>query len=211
MIICWWILDGSERSIADGIRVLGHSGDNITSGGQLLAVLAGIGRTGDAFKAIAGAAAGLAADENDFSIIAAKVFPVGNLAGIDIGNLLQGQVAYGVRRVYDNGNAIVGQNSLLQAGFLFLCLQCPAGKADVAATFLYSLDAGTGSGGIVGKGNALVFIHKGFAQRIDDLLHRGRAISGNRTGQFTRLRIGLGIIVLAAAGQQQGGSTGDCH
>ena len=70
--------------------------DHITGGGQLLTILAGILGAGDGLEAIAGAAAGLTADQDDLGVIAAHVLPVGDLAGVQLGDLLQGQVGDGV-------------------------------------------------------------------------------------------------------------------
>ena len=50
------ILYGCKRSITDGIGVACHAGDNITGGGQLLAVFTLVLGTGDRLKAISCAA-----------------------------------------------------------------------------------------------------------------------------------------------------------
>ena len=49
--------------------VLRHGGDDVAGGGQLLTVLAGILGAGDGLKTVAGAAAGLTADEDDLGVV----------------------------------------------------------------------------------------------------------------------------------------------
>ena len=131
-------------------------GDHIAGGGQLLAVLALVLGAGDGLEAVAGAAGGLAADENDLGVIAAHVLPVGDLAGVELGDLLHAQVADGVVGVDDDGDAVVGQHGLLQAGGLLLVLQRAGGQADVAGALLHGGDAGAGAGGVVVDGDAAV-------------------------------------------------------
>ena len=92
----------------------------------------------------------------------------------------------------DDGDAVIGQNSTGQTGFLFLCFQITGRKADVAAAFLHSLDTAAGAGRIVSKADAGIVL-EGFAQCADHLLHRGGAIGGNRAA-----------AVAAAAACQQG-------
>ena len=80
------VLHRSQGRVADGAGVLGNCGDNVTGGGQLLTVLAGILNTDDLFEAAAGAGTGLTADQNDLCVSAADFGPVGDLAGEDLGD-----------------------------------------------------------------------------------------------------------------------------
>ena len=186
------ILEGCEGSIADGIRVLGDGRDDVTGGGQLLTVLAGILGTGDGFEAVARAGTGFAADEDDLGVIAADLGPVGDLAGVDVGDLLDSQIGDGVFGVHDHGDAVKGNDGPGQGGLLIV-LQRAAGQADVAAAFGDGLDAGAGAGRVVGEGHALVRFHEGFAERADDLFHRGRTVSRDRAA----------VVCLLAAAREQ--------
>lgn len=90
------VLQRCKGSIADGVRVLGDGGDDVAGGGQLLTVLAGILGARDGLEAVAGAGTGFTTDENNSCVIAADFGPVGDLAGVDIGDLLDRQVGNGV-------------------------------------------------------------------------------------------------------------------
>ena len=112
----------------------------------------------------------------------------------------------------DDGDAVIGQHSLLQAGGLLLILQRTGGQADVAGTLLHGGDAGAGAGGVVVDGDAAVLRHEGLAQGADDLLHGGGAVGGDGAGQLGGgLVLGLVGVVglgLAAAGHQAQGQQG---
>ena len=60
--------------------------------------------------------------------------------------------------MHDDGDAVIGQDGLLQAGCLLLVLQRTGGKADVAGTLLHGGDAGAGAGGVVVDGVAGFFL-----------------------------------------------------
>ena len=178
------VLKSCEGSVADGVRVRGDGGDNVTGGGQLLTVLAGVLGVGDGLEAVAGAAAGLTADEDDLGVIAADFLPVGDLAGVDLRNGLNVEVGDGVCRVHDNGDAVEGKDGLLEAGGLLIVLQRAGGQANVAAAFGHGGDAGAGAGRVIGEGHALVLLHEGFAQCADDLLHGGGAVGRDGAAQL---------------------------
>ena len=113
--------------------------------------------------------------------------------------------------MYDNGDAIVSQHRLLQAGRLLLVLQGAGGKADVAGALLHGGDARAGAGGVVVHGDVLVGRHIGLAQRADDLLHGGGAVGGHRTADRRRAAVigaiaaivGVVVVGLIAAARQQ--------
>ena len=84
----------------------------------------------------------------------------------------------------DDGDAVIGQDGGRQAAGCFLILQIAAAEANVTAALLDSLDAGAGTGGVVGKGHAVVLLHERLAQRPDHLLHRGGAVGRHRTGEL---------------------------
>ena len=56
--------------------------------------------------------------------------------------------------------------------------QVPTAQANVAAALQHCLD--TGSGGVVGEGDALVFAFKGLARSPDDILRGSGAVGGYR-------------------------------
>ncbi len=112
---------------------LGHGGDHIAGRGQLLAVLAVVRCAGDGFKAVPGAAAGFPANQDDLSIVSARVFPVGDLAGIYFGDGIYIEIRNGIVGVDDYRNAVIGQHSPGQTLGGFLRFQVAAAEADVAA------------------------------------------------------------------------------
>ena len=96
--------------------------------------------------------------------------------------------------MHDDGDTVIGQNGLLQAGRLLLVLQRTGGKTDVAGTLLHGGDAGAGAGGVVVDGHTAVGGHEGLAQCADDLLHRGGAVSGHGAGD------GGGVAAVVVSG-----------
>ena len=62
------VADGGQGGVADGQLVGGDGRDDGAGGGQLLVVDAGVLDADDALKAVAGAGAGLAADDDDLAI-----------------------------------------------------------------------------------------------------------------------------------------------
>ena len=97
----------------------------------------------------------------------------------------------------NDGDAIKRDGRTDQTGALFIVLQRAAGQADVAAAFGNSLNAGAGAGGVIGHVNAFFFL-KCFAERADDLFHRGRAVGRDR-----------GSILLRTAYKRQRGEGND--
>ena len=100
----------------------------------------------------------------------------------------------------NDGDAIVGQHSFLQAGRLLLVLQGTGGKADVTGTLLHGGDACAGTGGIVVDGDVFVGRHVGLAQRADDLLHGGGTVGGDGAADGGGRGIaGVAAVVVVAA------------
>ena len=122
--------------------VLGHGVDDVARGGELLTVLAGVLGVGDGLKAVTRAGAGLTADEHDLGVVAADVLPVGDLAGVDLGDGVNVDIGDRVLGVHDNGDAVERDDGLNKAGGLFVILERTARKADVAAVFKHGLYAG---------------------------------------------------------------------
>ena len=178
------VLDGGEGGVADGIRVLGHGGNHIAGGGQLLAVLAVVCCAGDGFKAVPGSAAGFPANQDNLRILSADVLPVGDLAGVDSGDGIYIKFGYRIVGIHDHRDTVIGQHRPGQPLGGFLHFQIAAAEADVAAPFQNRLDARAGAGGVVGEGHTVVLRLKRLTQRTDHLLHRGRAISGDGAGRF---------------------------
>ena len=114
--------------------------DFISTGrGQFLAVLAGILGAGNGFKAVPRSAASLPANEDYGRVAAACILPVGDLAGVELGDGFHVQVGHGVVRVNDDGDAVIGQDGGRQAAGCFLILQIAAAEANVTAALLDSL------------------------------------------------------------------------
>ena len=113
------VFDGSERSVANGAGVAGNGRDYVAGRGQFLPVLTGVFGIGDGFKTVTGTGSGFTADQNDRFIITADFVPVGNLTGINFGNLLQCKIRYRICRVDNDGDAVISQNRLDQAVGLF--------------------------------------------------------------------------------------------
>ena len=185
------VLHSGEGGVADGVGVAGHSGDHIAGGGQLLVVLAGFLGACDRLEAVPGAGPGLTADEGDLQVVTAHVLPIGDLAGVDLGDLLHAEVAHRIGGVDDDGDAVQRHDSLGEGGFL-LILQGAAGKADVAGAVDGGLDAGSGAGGVIGEVDVGIHLHESLTQGADDLLHGSRAVGGHIPGELGRLGRGLG-------------------
>ncbi|CAN3975595.1 TSCPD domain-containing protein, partial [Dysosmobacter welbionis] len=75
---------------------------------------------GDRLEAVTGTGAGLTADHGDGAGVAAELRPIGDSAGVDGGDLLQGQVGDGVLSVDDHGDAVQGHDGLSQAARLLV-------------------------------------------------------------------------------------------
>lgn len=57
-----------------------------------------------------------------------------------------------------------------------------------------------GAGRVVGEGRALIGFHKGFAERADDLFHRGGTVGRDRAARGGRAVV---VCLLAAAREQR--------
>src|SRR5699024_3091416 len=112
------VADGGQGGVADGQLVGGDGRDDGAGGGQLLVVDAGVLDADDALKAVAGAGAGLAADDDDLAILAADVGPVGHFLLEDLGQLLDAQVRDGVLVVDHHGDAVQGDGGGGDAGLV---------------------------------------------------------------------------------------------
>ena len=123
--------DRGERGIADGVGVRRHSGDHSAGGGQLLCEDARLARAGDGLKAVARAAAGLAADAGDHKVFAAELVPVLDLALEDGGDLFNGQIVHGAVLVDDDRDAVERDDRAGETGLARL--ERTGGKADIAA------------------------------------------------------------------------------
>ena len=106
--------------------------------------------------------------------------------------------------MHDDGDTVIGQNGLLQAGRLLLVLQRTGGKTDVAGTLLHGGDAGAGAGGVVAYGDALVVGLESLAQGHDDLFHRGRAVGADCAGHFGVVFVigAAAVVAFSACGEQ---------
>ena len=88
--------------------------------------------------------------------MSARVFPVGDLAGIYFGDGIYIEIRNGIVGVDDHRNAVIGQHSPGQALGGFIRFQVAAAEADVAAPLQNRLDAGAGASGVVGKSHIFV-------------------------------------------------------
>ena len=113
------VLDRGQGDIADGIGILCYCGKHCAVGGQLLAILAGILGIGDGLEAVAGAGILFTADQDDLTVAAAYILPVGDLTFVNAGDLLQCQICNGVAGIYDYCDAVDGNHSFLQTLSLF--------------------------------------------------------------------------------------------
>src|SRR5699024_348803 len=176
------VVHGGQGGIADGVGVGGHAGDDLTGGGQLVLVLAGILGAGDGLKAVPGAGTGLTADGHDLTVTAPQLGPVGDLAGEDLGDLLDGQVGHGIVGVDDDGDAVLGHGDLLHAGLVVL--EVTAGQADVGGAVLGGGDAGAGAGAGVLDLYVGLDLLEGLDQSPHDALHGGGAVGHHRAGEL---------------------------
>ena len=94
-------LHRGQGDIADGIGILSNRSQHSTVRGQLLAVLASIFCIGDGLEAVAGTGGLLASDQDDLTVIAAYILPVGDLTLVDACDLFQRQVCNRIAGVDD--------------------------------------------------------------------------------------------------------------
>ena len=130
------ILYRSERSITDGTGVTCYGCDNITGRGQFLTVLTLIFGIGDRLKAISCTATRFTADEYDFCIVTADFFPILDFTGVDLCDGFNIEIRNGVVRIYNDCDAIIGEDCTFKSVCLFFILEITAGKSDVTSAFV---------------------------------------------------------------------------
>src|SRR5699024_7746380 len=187
-------LDGvahsGQGSVADGQLVGSHSRDDSAGGGQLLVVDAGILHAHDALEAVAGAGAGLTADDHDLAVLAAHVGPVGDLLAEDLGQLVDAQVRNSVLVVDHHGDAVQSDGGGGDAGLVVV--QGAGSQADVQGLLHSAGDAGAGTGGIVADGDAGGDLGKALGQGLDDAVHGSGTAGGDGAGQAAQIIGSLG-------------------
>ena len=176
------VADCGQGGVADGVGVGGDGGDDITCARQLLAVLAQVLGSGDGLEAVPRSAASLAADQDDGGVGAADLAPVGDLAGVEGCDLLEGQVVDRVGVVDDDGDSIQSEDGLGQAAGLLIIRKGAGSKSDVAPALADCRDAAAAAGRVVGDCDIGVLSHVGLGQGSDDGLHGGGTVGGDVLG-----------------------------
>ena len=179
----------AQAHIADGIGVLGNGLDDGAVGslhkGRGLHPFTAHDKLVPAFK---GAGRGIAAHDNDFAVLAAKFLPVGNLAGVDIAQLLGGQVLDGVFGMDNRDNGVIGDgcgNGPDVPGFgslLFLVLHVAGAHGHGTLPLDEGLDAVAGTAAGNGKLDVRMGGHEGFAGLLHDGKHCGGTIDDELAG-----------------------------
>ena len=146
------VAHGGQGGVADGVGVSGHCGNHVAGGGQFLIVQALFSSLCNGLEAVPGAGSGLPADAHHRGVIAPQLAPVGDLAGVQLGDLLYRQIGHRVFLVHHDGDAVNSHHRTGEAVGLFFVLQVPAGKTDVAALLADGLDAGAGAGRVIVEG-----------------------------------------------------------
>ena len=179
----------AQADVADGILVLGHGLHHGAVGGLHQ------GGGGDAFllhdqflPGFKGTGRGIAGDDHDGGILAAQFLPVAHLAGVDGGQLFQGQVLHGVLGV-DHGHDGVhghgdahGLHALLFSGGAFLVLDVAGAHGHVALLFAQGLDAVAGTAAGDHQLDVGVGSHEGFGGLLHDGQHGGGAVDDDILG-----------------------------
>src|SRR5699024_10663530 len=207
------VVHSGQGGVADGVGVAGHRADHLAGGLVLVGVHAGILNAHDLLEGAAGTGGGITADDGDGGVGAAQLGPVGDLAGVDLGDLLNGQVGDGVLRVDHDGHAVQGHDVLHGALSLLLVGQSAGGQADVHGAGQDVGDAGAGAGAGVVHGHVGLDVTEGLLESGHHVGHRGGAVGVHGAADGRSLAAGgvigaAGIILSRVVGGIAGGVVG---
>ena len=196
------VVNHIQGHIADGAGGGSNLGQDAAGGIQLLGIGTLVSHIQQLFEGAAGAGTGLTAQDHDGLVSAAQINPVGDLAGVDVGQLLGSQVGNGVGGVGDHGDTVNGHNVLHSAAFLLAVLQGTGSIADVGLAANQGFQTGAGAGVFRGNGDVGIAFFKALDHGLAQLLHGSGAGQSDGAGELGSLGSGLGGL--------SGGSGGSC-
>ena len=166
--------------------------------------LAGVFGVGNGFEAVTSTRSALAADACDFKIGTADFAPIGDFSFENGGDLLKAQVIDAALLVDDDCDSIKCNGDALKPRLF--CFEGARGQADISGAVPCAFHARAGPRGVIGDGYAGIVGHELLGEGADYLLHGGRSVDGDASGEFARgfaTLLGVGICGSRVAVRRQ--------